>query len=95
MNASSEGVGSLGQMLAPGTVESVTRLLRSLPGRGNDVRAVLNGLFGDALAEQESSLAIPLTFRTASGEELRFDRDGLARALPNAARGSVCSCTDW
>jgi PGAP1-like protein. len=84
VEASSEGVGSLGQMLAPATIETVSQLLRSLPGRGNDVRAVLNGLFGDALAEQESSLAIPLSFRTAAGEELPIHRDGLARALPNA-----------
>ena len=45
---------------------------------------MLNGLFGDALVEQESSLAIPLTFRTASGDELPIDHDGLRRALPNA-----------
>ena len=56
----------------------------SLPGVGADTRAVLNGLFGDALVEQESSLAIPLTFRTASGEELPLDHDGLGGALPNA-----------
>ena len=45
---------------------------------------MLNGLFGDALVEQESSLAIPLSFRTASGEALPIDHDGLGRALPNA-----------
>lgn len=56
----------------------------SLPGLGDDARAVLNGLFGDALVERESSLAIPLTFRTASGDWLPLDHDGLGRALPNA-----------
>lgn len=56
----------------------------SLPGLGADARAVLNGLFGDALVERESSLAIPLTFRTASGDQLPLDHDGLGRALPNA-----------
>src|SRR4029453_1637566 len=56
----------------------------SLPVWADDARAVLNGLFGDALVEQESSLAIPLTFRTAAGDELPLDRDGLRRALPNA-----------
>jgi triacylglycerol lipase len=55
----------------------------SLPVWADDARAVLNGLFGDALVEQESSLAIPLTFRTASGAELPLDRDGLGRELPN------------
>lgn len=45
---------------------------------------MLNGLFGDALVERESSLAIPLTFRTASGDQLPLDHDGLGRALPNA-----------
>jgi pimeloyl-ACP methyl ester carboxylesterase len=45
---------------------------------------VLNGLFGDVLVEQESSLAIPLSFRSASGDELPIDRDGLRQALPNA-----------
>jgi pimeloyl-ACP methyl ester carboxylesterase len=62
----------------------VIQLLRSLPGRGTDGQAALNGLFGDVLAEQGSPLAIPLTFRTASGEELPVDRDGLREALPHA-----------
>lgn len=56
----------------------------SPPGLGDDARAVLNGLFGDALVERGSSLAIPLTFRTASGDQLPLDHDGLGRALPNA-----------
>ena len=45
---------------------------------------VLNGLFGDELAERGSPLAIPLTFRTATGHELPMDRAGLERALPDA-----------
>src|SRR4029450_11674662 len=56
----------------------------ALPVWADDARAVLNGLFGDALVEQASSLAIPLTFRTASGDELPIDHDRLRRALPNA-----------
>jgi len=56
----------------------------ALPVWADDARAVLNGLFGDALVERGSSLAIPLTFRTASGDELPIDHDGLRRALPNA-----------
>jgi pimeloyl-ACP methyl ester carboxylesterase len=50
---------------------------------------VLNGLFGDALAERGSSFAVPLTFCTASGEALPLDRDGLRRALP-AAGARLC-----
>jgi triacylglycerol lipase len=55
----------------------------SLPVWADDARAVLNGLFGDALVEQGSPLAIPLSFRTAAGAELPLDHDGLGRALPN------------
>ncbi len=82
MAAASDGIASL----APVTIERVIQLLTSLPGRRQavDARAVLNGLFGDALVEKESSLAVPLTFRTASGDELPLDDDGLGRALPNA-----------
>jgi triacylglycerol lipase len=56
----------------------------ALPVWADDARAVLNGLFGDALVERGSSLVTPLTFRTASGDELPIDHDGLRRALPNA-----------
>ncbi|HET6663992.1 MAG TPA: hypothetical protein VFG94_07025, partial [Acidimicrobiales bacterium] len=56
----------------------------ALPVWADDARAVLNGLFGDALVERGSSLATPLTFRTASGDELPIDHVGLRRALPNA-----------
>ena len=48
----------------------------SLPARTADALAVVNGLFGDALAAQGSALAVPLTFRTASGDELPLDRGG-------------------
>ena len=84
MVAGSDGVGPLAPIPTPATIELVIQLLMSLPGAGADARAVLNGLFGDALVEQESSLAIPLSFRTASGDELPIDHDGLGRALPNA-----------
>ncbi|MDP9465283.1 MAG: alpha/beta hydrolase [Actinomycetota bacterium] len=84
MVAGGDGIAALDPVPTPATIERVIQLLMSLPGRGVDVRAVLNGLFGDALVEKESSLAIPLTFRTASGDELPLDRDGLGRALPNA-----------
>jgi triacylglycerol lipase len=55
----------------------------SLPVWADDARAVLNGLFGDALVDQESSLAIPLTFRTVSGDELPLDHHRLGQALPS------------
>ena len=86
MEAASDGIASLEPVPAPApaTIERVIQLLMSLPGRGVDARAVLNGLFGDALVDKESSLALPLTFRTASGDELPLDPDGLGRALPNA-----------
>jgi triacylglycerol lipase len=71
-------------MSSPATIERVIQLLMSLPGRGGDARAALNGLLGDELVEQESRLAIPLTFRTASGDELPVDRDTLGHAFPNA-----------
>jgi pimeloyl-ACP methyl ester carboxylesterase len=77
-------IGRVEPIPTPATIELVTQVLRSLPGRGADARAVLNGLFGDVLAGQDSSLAIPLTFRTASGDELPLDRDGLREALPDA-----------
>ena len=73
----------------PATIDLLIQLVRSLPGRGNEVRAVLNGLFGDALVGQQSSLAIPLTFCTASGDELPLDHDGLKRALPKTG-ARVC-----
>ena len=82
--AGGDGIAALDPVPTPATIERVIQLLMSLPGRGVDARAVLNGLFGDALVEKESVLAIPLTFRTASGDELPLDQDGLGRALPNA-----------
>jgi triacylglycerol lipase len=51
--------------------------------------AAINGLLGDTLAAQGSSLALPMTFRTASGEELPRDRHGLRESLPDAG-AAVC-----
>jgi triacylglycerol lipase len=82
--AASDRIGPLEPIPTPATFELLIQQLMALPGRGDDARAVLNGLFGDALAEQGSSLAIPLTFRNAAGDELPLDHDGLGRALPNA-----------
>jgi triacylglycerol lipase len=58
--------------------------LGSLPRLSTDARAVLNGLFGDALAARESPLAVPTTFRTASGHEIALDRQRVREALPDA-----------
>ncbi|MGZ4763661.1 MAG: esterase/lipase family protein [Ilumatobacteraceae bacterium] len=86
MVTASDGIASLEPVPTPITIERVIHLLISLPGRRQaiDARAVLNGLFGDALVEKDSSLAIPMAFCNASGDELPLDRDGLGRALPNA-----------
>jgi triacylglycerol lipase len=53
-------------------------------GLSTDARAVINGLFGDALAARRSALAISLTFRTSSGHELPLDRHTLRESLPDA-----------
>jgi pimeloyl-ACP methyl ester carboxylesterase len=82
--AGGEGRAPFDALPTPATIEQLLQLLLSLPGRGDDARAVLNGLFGDALAEQHSSLAIPMTLRTASGDELPLDPDGLERTVPSA-----------
>ena len=53
------------------------------------MKAVINGLFGDALAEQGSRLEIPMSIRTRSGDEVPLDHDGLALAFPDA-RPRLC-----
>jgi triacylglycerol lipase len=100
--AGPRGRRSVGSVPTPATIDLVVRILRSLPGRGADARAVLNGLFGDALAERESSFAVPLTLCTASGDALPLDRHGLRRALPDAGprlcvlvHGLMSSETVW
>lgn len=59
------------------------RLLTTLPGRLDDGVAVVNGLFGDALDDQGSSLATPMTIR-AGATVLPLERDALADALTEA-----------
>ena len=59
------------------------RLLGSIPGRRNDVVAVINGLFGDTLDERDSSLATPMTLR-AGDTVLPLDRAALPDALAGA-----------
>jgi pimeloyl-ACP methyl ester carboxylesterase len=71
------------------SAEQLWNAVRALPGRGPEALGVLNGLFGDALLEQGSPLAVPLTIRDAAGEVLSFDRAVLRRQLP-AATGRIC-----
>jgi pimeloyl-ACP methyl ester carboxylesterase len=97
--AASDGLGPLdpaaaavtGTSTGTGNIESVVRRLMSLPVRTADALALVNGLFGDALAAQGSAMAVPLTFRTASGVELPLDRGGLREALPDAGAGLCVS----
>lgn len=77
------------EITRPATAERFYHLLRSLPGRGSDVLAVVNGLFGDALAHQDSSLAIPMSFRTSAGGKVPLERKALAATLPQAT-GRLC-----
>lgn len=68
------------------------RLLGGIPGRRNDVVAILNGLFGDTLEERNSSLATPMTLRVGD-TVLPLDRDALPDALVSAgvaARPRIC-----
>ena len=77
------------QITTPATAERVYHLLRSLPGRGSDVLAAVNGLFGDELAHRGSSLAIPMSLRTRDGQEVSPERKALATTLPQIS-GRLC-----
>ena len=67
----------------PAGADRLLRLLTPIPGRRDEALAIVNGLFGDALAERASSSAIPMTLRSGS-QVLTLDRDGLAHTLPQA-----------
>lgn len=84
MEAASDSTSALDRVPGPAVIDRLLQLVWSLPGRGDDARAVLNGLFGDALADQGSSLATQMSLRTAAGVELPLSRDGLAAAFPAA-----------
>jgi len=73
--------GDRGLILA--NAERLLRLLMTLPGRRDDALAVVNGFFGDRLADQGSPLAIPMTLRSRT-DPLTLDRDSLAEAFPQA-----------
>jgi triacylglycerol lipase len=63
------------------------RRLTALLGRRDEALAVVNGLFGDALAEQGSAVAMPMTVRTVTGP-VPVDAGGLEAAFPQAT-GSI------
>ena len=66
---------------------ALLRLVTALPGQRDHGVAVVNGLFGDALDDQGSPLATPMTIR-AGATVLPLERrplaDALATALPDA-----------
>ncbi len=62
-----------------GRAEAVVRLLAA-PGRRDEVVAIVNGLFGDALEDGGSRFATPMTIRVGDAE-LPLDRQGLADVL--------------
>ncbi len=59
---------------------TLLRLLAPVHGRRDDAVAIVNGLFGDALAERGSNLATTMTLRVG-GTVLPLHRDSLAEAL--------------
>ena len=71
----------------PANAGRLLRLLMTLPGRRDDALAVVNGFFGDRLADQGSALAIPMTLRSRT-DALTLDRDSLAEKFPQAT-GSI------
>lgn len=70
-----------GAVIPTGAIR-LLRALSAVPGRRHDALAVVNGLFGDTLAEQGSSLAFPMTFRSGAAE-VTVDRPGLEGAFPH------------
>lgn len=60
------------------------RVLAAVPGWRHEAVAVVNGLFGDTLADQGSSLATPMTLRSGVSE-VAIARHSLARAFPHAS----------
>ena len=68
--------------------ERLLRLPLTLPGRRDDALAIVNGFFGDRLADQGSTLAIPMALRSRT-DALALDRDSLAERIPQAT-GRIC-----
>ena len=75
-------VGGLGGGLTAGAT-SALGLLTSVSGRRDVALAVVNGLFGDALEDQGSPLATPMTIRAGS-TVLPLEPDELPEVLSTA-----------
>jgi pimeloyl-ACP methyl ester carboxylesterase len=56
------------------------RVLTSIPGRNENLVAVVNGLFGDTLEDRDSRWSMPMTIR-AGATVLPLDRHGLRDSL--------------
>ena len=65
------------------SADLLLRLLTALPGRRDEALAVVDGFFGDRLADLGSTLAIPMTLHSGT-DVLTLDRDNLAHAIPRA-----------
>lgn len=63
------------------SAERLLRLLTAVPGRRDEALAVVNGFFGDRLADLGSTLAIPMTMHSGT-EALSIDRHSLAHTFP-------------
>ena len=72
---------------SPSAAGSLLRALTALPGRNDDLVAVVNGLFGDALDERDSRWATPMTIRLGD-TVLPLDRRGLRDALSTTDVGT-------
>ena len=64
----------------PSAAGSLLRVLTALPKRSDNLVAVVNGLFGDALDDRDSHWATPMTIR-AGDTVLPLDRDALRDSL--------------
>jgi pimeloyl-ACP methyl ester carboxylesterase len=69
--------------LIPVGADRLLRLLTAVPGRRPEALAMVNGFFGDRLADLGSTLAMPMTLHSGT-DVLPLDRDGLTQALPHA-----------
>ena len=68
------------------STEAGSNALRPLWGsrRGSEVQAFFNGLWGDELDRQESSLSIEMSLRTATGDPIETNESTLTKAFPAA-----------
>ena len=74
------GDGSQQQLVG---ARSLLRLLGTVPGVRDDALAVVNGLFGDELAERDSRFAFPMTVR-ADGVAVPLGHDTTRTAVTDA-----------